>query len=391
MKPSELSSLPPAFGLPQADEQDEESQNPITKFKESINYMPTSSTSTPLDNVLYMPESHSLTYLSPIVNILDSETSNNGISSTEPKSPKSSTIRHTRRVEDLQSESFVEPKSPTTRRTRRAEVLQAESTPNRDDSGASNKTSDNYDQSNTNEDDDSDSEDDDDDGSVSEYSPSAKNNGGRRKRHLDNINTDDENEQPSRKRRNHGQSLARRDDQASHSSARTRPSTPISENNSSDPATVAEYEELTFSDYTTVKRTIIGGNELLQIERPVRKEENVTAFDKDCKITTIICRSETLVIERPIERPIAKPIRMERNVTECEKHGKTATELTGNRAKQTPMKPYTTNEDKLLDKLRGKDGLSWDDVYKQFNNEFPNRRSRASLQVRYSTKLRSKS
>lgn len=348
----ELSSTSPAFSLPQADETDKGSQNPINNVEGYVNHTPASSTSTPLDIVPYTPETCSLTQLCPdIINIFDAEANNNEI-------------------------SFTEPKWLPSRRIRRAEVLHAASTLGGDGldsnySGASNKIGRNYDYSDKSENSDSDDGDDDDDEAVSEYCPSEMNSGRQRKHRLDN-NTDDENKQPRRKRCKHEQYLAKSGpsrymyDGRSHSPANTRPSTPrkkiTPKRNQPSPAMGAVYEEHTFSDGTTVKRAIIDGKEILQIDQPGNKDG--------------------LRLER------SYTIHTQRNTTAYDKRGRTVPEIAGNRAKRTPRLTFTPKEDRLLKRLRVKEQLPWDAVHREFNNEFPDRRSCASLQVRFCTKLK---
>ncbi|KAL7896400.1 hypothetical protein HDV63DRAFT_367088 [Trichoderma sp. SZMC 28014] len=179
------------------------------------------------------------------------------------------------------------------------------------------------------------------------------NSGEHEKHHLDNE-TDSENEQPPRKRRKHRQSLAK-------GGGHTWPSTPRRESTVErdlpSPAVGAEYEELAFTDGTTVKRFIIGGKEIIQVERPSGEDP------------------------WRLERPYAFHVR--RNVTVSDTHYKTATERAGNQANRSRRITYTDEEDNLLKSLRENKELSWDETYIQFDKIFPNRRSRGSLQVRY--------
>jgi hypothetical protein len=124
----------------------------------------------------------------------------------------------------------------------------------------------------------------------------------------------------------------------------------------------AVYEEHTFSDGTTVKRAIIDGKEILQIDQPGNKDG--------------------LRLER------SYTIHTQRNTTAYDKRGTTVAEIAGNRAKRTPKLTFTPKEDRLLKRLRVKEQLPWDAVYREFSKEFPDRRSCASLQVRFSTKLK---
>lgn len=50
---------------------------------------------------------------------------------------------------------------------------------------------------------------------------------------------------------------------------------------------------------------------------------------------------------------------------------------------------FAREEDDLIVKLKDA-GLPWPEIHKQFSNEFPQRRSQGSLQVRYSTKLKTR-
>ncbi|PTB34947.1 hypothetical protein M441DRAFT_52577 [Trichoderma asperellum CBS 433.97] len=357
----------PTYSLPQADEadkadeaedEDEELQN-LENIKDCISYVPLDSTSTPLDSISSKPEAYSFLHLSPdIVNGVDAEASDNG---TSP----------------------VEPKLPTIEVTQRVDVLHVASTQDRNDynrldhnnNSASNKASGYNDYGNNS--DDGDDEDDENDGAISEYCPSVTTTGEQEKHHLDD-NTDDENKQSPRKRRKHEQSLDKSGlsdcGRGSHSPASTRPSTPIAENtptkNLPSPtvsnSAAAIFEECNFSDGTIVKRTIIDGTEILQIKWPGAEGE------------------------WRHERPYTNQSHV--NVNASNKQGKSATELADGRAKRAPYTrvTFTPEEDKLLKELRMEKRLSWDAVYKQFNEVFPEQRSRASLQVRFSTRLKGK-
>ena len=57
-----------------------------------------------------------------------------------------------------------------------------------------------------------------------------------------------------------------------------------------------------------------------------------------------------------------------------------------------PGGAFTVEEDDLLIRLKERETkLSWSQIYQRFNTAFPDRRSQASLQVRYSTKLKDRS
>jgi hypothetical protein len=62
------------------------------------------------------------------------------------------------------------------------------------------------------------------------------------------------------------------------------------------------------------------------------------------------------------------------------------------RAYRTQRSPashtFTPEEDDLIVKLKEEQQLRWPEVHKQFSDEFPQRRTQASLQVHYSTKLK---
>lgn len=52
---------------------------------------------------------------------------------------------------------------------------------------------------------------------------------------------------------------------------------------------------------------------------------------------------------------------------------------------------FTIEENRLLTKLKTFPDLTWREIYQRFNEEFPGRRSLGSLQVHYSTALRTRS
>lgn len=64
----------------------------------------------------------------------------------------------------------------------------------------------------------------------------------------------------------------------------------------------------------------------------------------------------------------------------------------GQRRPEAVSNPSFTPEEEelpvLINLKEGKEGLTWAAIHKKFSEQYPERRSRASLQVRYSTKLK---
>ena len=78
------------------------------------------------------------------------------------------------------------------------------------------------------------------------------------------------------------------------------------------------------------------------------------------------------------------------NTSPGNSHGLTTTERTQGRKRRTcggARAKFTREEDKLLIKLRRQGSLPWSEIYQRFSLAFPGR-SRGSLQVHYSTKLK---
>jgi hypothetical protein len=63
-------------------------------------------------------------------------------------------------------------------------------------------------------------------------------------------------------------------------------------------------------------------------------------------------------------------------------------ENSGRTQRSSASHVFTQEEDDLIMALKETECLPWPETHKRFSKEFPQRRSQASLQVRYSTKLK---